>query len=67
MTLVMVNQGEGIALEALLNKTAPQDLVLKLFKNDYTPVEGSVETDFTVADFTGYTKVMFPWRHVDKY
>ena len=57
MAGVLVNQGEEISLAALLNKTAPQDLDLCLFKNDYTPVEGSIETNLTAADFTGYAVI----------
>lgn len=56
MTLLVPNAGEAIALAALVNKTAPQDLKLKLFKNNYTPVEASVAGDFTEADFTGYAE-----------
>ena len=54
MPLLMGNQGEGIWLQMLANKVAPQNLVVKLFKNDYTPVDGSTEANFTEADFTGY-------------
>ena len=57
MALVLSNQGEQLALEAFLNKTAGQDLSLRLFQNNYTPVEASIETDFTVATFTGYSSV----------
>ena len=39
MSLVLVNQGEIIMLEALVNKTAPQNLVLRLFQNNVTPAE----------------------------
>lgn len=57
MAGVLVNQGETIMLEAFINKTAPQSLVLKLFKNDVTPVETTVEGDLTEADFTGYASI----------
>jgi hypothetical protein len=57
MAGVLVNQGETIMLEALVNKTAPQTLILKLFKNNYTPVEGDTEAAYTEADFTGYASV----------
>lgn len=57
MALLVPNQGEDIALAALLNKTAPQDLDLCLFKNDYTPVETTTEANVTVADFTGYSTI----------
>jgi hypothetical protein len=57
MALLTPNQGEAIALGALLNKTAPQDLDLCLYKNDYTPVEGTTEANVTAADFTGYSVI----------
>jgi hypothetical protein len=57
MALLVPNQGEQIALEALLNKTAPQDLDLCLFKNDVTPGETDTEATYTVADFTGYATI----------
>jgi hypothetical protein len=55
MTLLVPNQGEAIALEALVNKTAAQNLVLRLFKNNKTPSETDTEADYTEADFTGYS------------
>jgi hypothetical protein len=54
---VLVNQGEVIMLEALVNKTAPQTLVLKLFKSNTTPTEAHTEADYTEADFTGYGSI----------
>lgn len=57
MALLMVNQGEGLMLEMLVNKTAPQTLKLKLFKNDKTPADGDTEANYTEADFTGYAEV----------
>lgn len=44
-------------LEALVNKTAPQTLVLKLFKSNTTPAESHTEADYTEADFTGYSSL----------
>lgn len=44
-------------LEALVNKTAPQTLVLKLFKSNTTPAETHTEADYTEADFTGYSSI----------
>jgi hypothetical protein len=58
MSLLLVDQGEGIALAALVNKTAPQTLVLKLFKNNYAAIlDATVESDLTEADFTGYSAI----------
>ena len=57
MALVFFNQGETIALEALLNKTAGQNVKLKLFRSNTTPAEGHTEADYTEANFTGYAEV----------
>lgn len=46
--------GETLALQNFLNHTAPQDQLLKLFVNNYTPVEGSVAADFTEMSTQGY-------------
>jgi len=54
MSLVLPNQGEQIMLEALVNKVAPQTLELRLFTNDYTPVEGTTEANVTQASGYGY-------------
>lgn len=57
MAGLLVNQGEQIMLEALVNKTAPQPLRLKLFKNNVTPAETDTEATYTEATFTGYADV----------
>jgi hypothetical protein len=57
MAGVLLNQGEGIALEALVNKTAPQTLVLRLFQNNWTPAEGETELNAVQATFTGYAGI----------
>lgn len=57
MTLVLVDQGESIALEALVGKTAGQNLILKLFKSNTTPGETDTEGTYTEADFTGYSAI----------
>ncbi|BAQ16915.1 hypothetical protein [Methyloceanibacter caenitepidi] len=54
MTLKLLDRGEGLILEYLVNKGTPEDLVLRLFKNDLTLLEATDENDFTEADFTGY-------------
>lgn len=57
MALLVPNQGEQITLEALLNKTAPQDLDLCLYKSNTTPAETDTEATYTAADFTGYAVI----------
>ena len=56
MALLVPDAAEEVVLQNFLNKVAPQDQKLKLYKNDYTPVEGSTEANFTEADFTGYAE-----------
>lgn len=55
MALLFPNTGENIALEALVNKTAPQNLVLKLFSSNTTPAEGDTAGTYTEATFAGYS------------
>jgi hypothetical protein len=52
-----LNEGELELLDKMLKDplTTDEDYSLRLFKNDYTPVQGSTGSDFTVADFTSYT------------
>ena len=57
MALVLPDQGEALVLEAITNKTAPQNLKLKLFKLPASdPGETATESSFTEADFTGYSE-----------
>lgn len=57
MPLIVGNQGEADALEYFVNRAAPQNLVLKLFKNDITPAETDTAATFTEADFVGYASI----------
>ena len=54
MALLVPNVGEVVMLEALLNKTAPEDLVLRLYSNDKTPADGDVAGDYTEMTGFGY-------------
>jgi hypothetical protein len=56
MALLVANEGEQLALEMITNKTAAEDLILRLYENDYTPVETSALVNFTEATFTGYSQ-----------
>jgi hypothetical protein len=57
MALVLPNQGEQIALEALVGKTAGINLILRLFKSNTTPAESDTEATYTEANFTGYSAI----------
>jgi hypothetical protein len=55
MTLRIPNVGEGNMLEMIVNKTAPENLVLKLFTSNTTPADTDTASTYTEASFTGYT------------
>lgn len=58
MALRFPDIGESIALQLLVNKiNTPEDLVLRLFKNDLSYDEGIDENDLTEADFSGYSAI----------
>jgi hypothetical protein len=52
--LLVPNAAEDVMLQNLLNKTAPQNQKLQLYKSNTTPAETDTEATYTVADFTGY-------------
>ena len=54
MTLLVSNASEAIMLEAFLNKTAPQDLVLRLYSSDTTPAESDTVATYTEVTGGGY-------------
>jgi hypothetical protein len=54
MTLVVPNNGEGLALANFLNKTAPQNQTMMLYSNNITPAETDTTATYTEATFTGY-------------
>ena len=54
MAVLVPDNGEGDALQYFVNKLAPQNLVLKLFKSNTTPAETDTAATYTEATFTGY-------------
>ena len=54
MTLLVANSSEVIIMENFLNKTAPQDLVLRLYSSDTTPSETDTEATYTETSGGGY-------------
>ena len=44
-------------MQYLVNRAAPQNLVLRLFKSNTTPGEADVAGTYTEADFTGYAAI----------
>lgn len=58
MALVVVNNGESIALQLLTNKLAtPENLVLRLFTNNITPGETDTAGTYTEAAGFGYAAI----------
>ena len=57
MPLVVPNSAEQDMLEAFLNKTAPENLVLKLFTNNVTPGETDTAGTYTEASGSGYASI----------
>ena len=58
MPLNVPDVGEKIALEAFVNKTAPQDLILRLYQNNITPSDTDVAATFTECTFAGYASIL---------
>lgn len=57
MALNFPDAGENLALEMIVNKTAPQNLSIKLFKNNITPSDTDTAGTYTEATFPGYSAI----------
>lgn len=57
MALNVPDVGENKALEHLVNKTAPENLVLRLYKNNITPSDSDTAVTYTEATFPGYAAI----------
>lgn len=57
MTLLVPNNGEARMLKAVVNHTAPENLVLKLFTNNVTPGETDTAGTYTEASGNGYAAI----------
>jgi len=57
MALLVPDVGEVLLLSYALNKVAAADVILRLYTNDYTPVEGSVLASFTECTAAGYAAI----------
>ena len=60
MPLNVPDVGENKILEAVVNKTAPENLVLRLFQNNITPSDTDTAATYTEANFTGYASITLP-------
>lgn len=57
MALNFPDTGENLSLEMITNKTAPQNLVLRLYQNNITPSDTDTAGTYTEATFTGYAAI----------
>lgn len=57
MALNFPDTGENLSLEMIVNKTAPQNLLLKLYKNNITPSDTDTAGTYTEATFPGYSAI----------
>lgn len=57
MALNFPDAGENLSLEMIVNKTAPQNLLLKLYKNNITPSDTDTAGTYTEATFPGYSAI----------
>lgn len=57
MPLLVPNNGEGDALSFFVNKTAPENLVLRLYTNNITPAETDTAASYTEASGFGYASI----------
>lgn len=57
MPILVPNNGEGDALQYFVNRSAPENLVLRLFQNNITPAETDTAATYTEATFTGYASI----------
>jgi hypothetical protein len=57
MAVVFTNAAEQVALENFINKTAPENLVLRLYSDNQTPAKTDVVGDYTEVSGNGYLAV----------
>lgn len=57
MTLLVPDVGESRMLQAIVNKTAPETLILHLYTSNTTPAEGDTTATYTEASGFGYASV----------
>jgi hypothetical protein len=55
MAINVPDVGENLILEMIVNKTAAQNFVLKLYQNNITPAESDTAATYTESTFTGYS------------
>lgn len=56
MAIIVPNESEKSLLDKMV-KESSEDYLIRLFKNNLVPDSDTVLTNFTEADFTGYTEM----------
>jgi len=57
MAINVPDVGENLILEMIVNKTAAQNFVLRLYKNNITPSDSDTAGTYTEATFPGYSAI----------
>lgn len=57
MALNVPDVGENKIVEMVVNKTAPENLVLRLYSNNITPADTDTAGTYTEATFAGYSAI----------
>jgi hypothetical protein len=57
MALAFPDQGENLALEMIVNKTAAQNLALRVYTSNTTPGESDTEATYTECAMSGYSAI----------
>lgn len=57
MALNVPDVGENKMVEMVVNKTAPENPVLKLYSNNITPSDTDTAATYTEATFAGYSAI----------
>jgi hypothetical protein len=60
MPLNVPDVGENLILGMIVNRTAPENLVLRLYQNDITPSDTDTAATYTVSSFPGYANITLP-------
>jgi hypothetical protein len=53
MLMVIPNEGKAYWLDTALGVSPPEDLIVRLYNNNYTPVDASTAVSFSNATFAG--------------
>ncbi len=57
MPLNFPDAGENLVLNMIVNRTAPENLTLRLFRNNITPSDTDTAGTYTEASFPGYSAI----------